>query len=247
MNNNKLLWKNITNITYTTLNQLILLLRLISITSTLLMQLNIWLNTIHYLPYMILVLMYVNTLPSQRNYFVVLPTDPYEGNDIILSLKSDSAPGWDNIPTLFVQLAKTEVIPIITHAANLCKGIFPALPKQSLIEPVYERGDNKRNKQYRPISVLPVFHKILEKLINKRLINYVDKFNILSDSQFGFRHARSTYTCPRIQRVEQTKYLGVVLDQRLCWYPHLEHAIIRIRKLTWIFQVTKVYHAKQIC
>lgn len=34
--------------------------------------------------------------------------------------------------------------------------------------------------------------KIFEKLINKRLTNYLDKYNVLSDLQFGFRHARST-------------------------------------------------------
>ena len=45
--------------------------------------------------------------------------------------------------------------------------------------------------------------------------------------------------CPCIEKVAQTKYLGVVLDQALSWYPHLEQTSGRIRKLSWIFKTLR--------
>ena len=54
----------------------------------------------------------------------------------------------------------------------------------------------KRNyfSNYRPISILPQFSKILEKLLFNRLNDFVEKCNIISDSQYGFRQERSTST-----------------------------------------------------
>ncbi|KAL0859558.1 hypothetical protein ABMA27_010700 [Loxostege sticticalis] len=52
--------------------------------------------------------------------FVLLDTDPPEVNRIIMSLDSESAPGWDGINTKFIKLAKDFLIPLITNLANLC-------------------------------------------------------------------------------------------------------------------------------
>lgn len=94
---------------------------------------------------------------SQCNSFVLLDTNPEEVNDIIMNLKSDSAPGWDNIPSSFIKLAKNLLVPVICHLANISfrKGIFPILLKKSLITPVYKFGDEEDVGNYRPISILP--------------------------------------------------------------------------------------------
>ena len=47
---------------------------------------------------------------------------------------------------------------------------------------------------YRPVSVLPVFSKIYEKIVYKRLYDYIVLHNILYDNQFGFREKHSSYT-----------------------------------------------------
>lgn len=102
--------------------------------------------------------------------------------------------GWDKISANYLKLAKEEVIPIITHLANSCfkAGIFPSLLKQSVITPVHKGGNKDDINNYRPISVLPSISKILEKLINNRLLKYFEKFNFLSSSQYGFRKGKST-------------------------------------------------------
>lgn len=125
---------------------------------------------------------------------MLLNADNKKVHSVLIELKTKSAPGWDNIPTRFLKLAGKEVVPIITHLSNLCfdKGVFPKLLKQSIITPVYKNGDGEDVNNYRPISVLPAISKIIEKLINQRLLCYLNYFNILSELQYGFRGEKNT-------------------------------------------------------
>lgn len=127
--------------------------------------------------------------------FVLSDTDPAEVEKIIMSLKSDSAPGYDNIPTRFLKLCKDYIVPALSHLINLCfsKGIFPTTLKKSIITPVFKSGDVDDVNNFRPISVLTVISKVLEKIINNRVIGFLDKYNILSNAQYGFRHGISTH------------------------------------------------------
>ena len=56
-----------------------------------------------------------------------------------------------------------------------------------------QRGDSEMVcSNYRPISILPIFNKQLEKLMHKRLSDYPNKYNILYDHQLGFQEGKST-------------------------------------------------------
>jgi hypothetical protein len=126
--------------------------------------------------------------------FVLVDTDPQEIANIIDSLKSDSSPGHDRIPSKFFKYCRNDVAPVVSHLANLCfaQGVFPTELKRSLVTPVHKSGNKSDPNNYRPISVLTSISKILEKLINNRLVQYLNKFNLLSNSQFGFRKGKST-------------------------------------------------------
>lgn len=71
-------------------------------------------------------------------------------------------------------------------------GIIPRELKMSLVTPIYKTGDKTKFTNYRPISVLPCFGKILEKIMCKRLTSYITKHDILYDKQYGFRNNYST-------------------------------------------------------
>ena len=71
-------------------------------------------------------------------------------------------------------------------------GIFPDQLKIARVTPIHKAGDTKCLTNYRPISVLLVFSKISEKLVYKRLLDYLNKHDILSKNQFGFRSMTST-------------------------------------------------------
>ena len=57
---------------------------------------------------------------------------------------------------------------------------------------IYKPGDSQQFSNYRPVSILPIISNIFEKVIYKRLISYIDKNNILTPYQFGFRQNMST-------------------------------------------------------
>ena len=64
--------------------------------------------------------------------------------------------------------------------------------KYSIVRPLHKKGPITELENYRPISFLTVFSKLLEKVIHKRLNSYFEKYKIFSDYQFGFRKKRST-------------------------------------------------------
>ena len=59
--------------------------------------------------------------------------------------------------------------------------------------PIYKSGAKNEFINYGPISILPSFSKIYEKIISNRILSYVEKYGILAKSQFGFRKKHSTY------------------------------------------------------
>ena len=65
--------------------------------------------------------------------------------------------------------------------------------KKAKVIPIFKGGDKKVFKSYRPVSVLPVFSKLLERLMYNRVIKCIHKHDILYKYQFGFKKGHSTY------------------------------------------------------
>ena len=72
-------------------------------------------------------------------------------------------------------------------------GIFPEKLKIAKVIPLFKAGEKNLFTNYRPISVLSVFSKLLEKLIHKRLYDFIEEHQILYIQQFGFRKDHSTF------------------------------------------------------
>ena len=62
----------------------------------------------------------------------------------------------------------------------------------STITPVFKKGDSQIFDNYRPISLIPIFGKIFEKLIYSRMYSFLISQSIIYDKQFGFRKGHST-------------------------------------------------------
>ena len=71
-------------------------------------------------------------------------------------------------------------------------GVFPDLLKIAIVSPVFKTGDTVDISNYRPISVLPCFSKILERVMYNRLYKYLTDQKILHPQQFGFQKSHST-------------------------------------------------------
>ena len=82
----------------------------------------------------------------------------------------------------------------LTHLINLSitSGIVTVQLKIARVIPLFKSGDKSTFTNYRPVSVLPAFSKIFERVIYNRLLNYLNNYKILSDNQFGFRKHHST-------------------------------------------------------
>lgn len=71
-------------------------------------------------------------------------------------------------------------------------GTVPKLYKITKVVPIFKSGDSSEPNNYRPISLISNFAKILEKIVQKRLVNFLNDNDILSTNQFGFRKRNST-------------------------------------------------------
>ena len=83
--------------------------------------------------------------------------------------------------------------------------------KVAKIVPLFKSGDKSSFTNYRPVSLLPQFSKILEKLFDSRLTNFVNKHNILNSSQYGFRNSR----CTAMALLNLMENLGNASDKNL--------------------------------
>ena len=111
----------------------------------------------------------------------------------VKGLKSNSA-GIDGLNLRAVNAILVYILPCLTDLINLSlqTGEFPSGLKLAKVIPLYKGGNKQELSNWRPISLLPIFSKIYEKIIHRRLYEYLDKLGILCDSQFGFRSKHST-------------------------------------------------------
>ena len=82
----------------------------------------------------------------------------------------------------------------LTYIINLSisQGHFPSELKLAKVIPIYKSGDKQIIENYRPISVLLFFSKILKKIVANYVLNFLDEHSILYAHQYGFRRGHST-------------------------------------------------------
>ena len=80
-----------------------------------------------------------------------------------------------------VKRMSDEIFVILKHIFNisLAKGVFPDKLKIALVTPIFKKGNNTLVTNYRPISVLPCFSKLLEQIINNHLYKFLVENKIL--------------------------------------------------------------------
>ena len=121
------------------------------------------------------------------------PTYEEEIANIIKNLKCGSAAGWDEISTKIVKSSCFHIRVMLRHLFNLSllSGIFPNELKITRVVPLFKSGDPQHFSNYRPVSILPIFSKILERLVYNRILSHINSHNLLYCNQFGFRNEHS--------------------------------------------------------
>ena len=144
--------------------------------------------------------------------------DQYEIMEIISELKNGKS---SDIPIHLIKKSTGIISPLLASYFNKCmqEGLFPDELKTGRITPIYKKDNEELFENYRPISTLPVFGKILEKLIFRRLYNFLSSKGLITENQFGFRKGHSTshalnYSVAHIESLlrEKKHILGIFLD-----------------------------------
>lgn len=126
--------------------------------------------------------------------FALFPTTVSEILNISKNLHKTWSTDIDGIPMhIFIESVQYVVQPLVMIInVSFEKGIFPDLLKIAKVLPLFKKGNHEQIINYRPISLLPCFSKIFEKLMYIRLVNYFENKGLITGSQFGFRAKNCT-------------------------------------------------------
>ena len=131
---------------------------------------------------------YLNRTPCNANSMVMKSTTQYEVEQLIKKLPNKESHGHDMISNnLLKSLGNSISLPLtVIFNQSIIDGTFPDQMKIAEILPLYKRKESDQLVNYRPISLLLTMSKLLEKIIYKHTIRFIDKYKLLYDSQYGF-------------------------------------------------------------
>jgi len=134
---------------------------------------------------------------TYQNYFSqtnIIPVTEGERRSLICSLKAKDSSGCDGISSKIQKKFNSLIIKPLSFFCNesIQTGVFPDRLKYAIVKPLYKNGDRSIISNYRPISLLPLFSKVLEKTMYSRLNQHLIINNTLAMEKYEFRKDRST-------------------------------------------------------
>ena len=161
-------------------------------------------------------------------------TNAFEIRCIINQLNINKCCGSDGIEAKLIVLASEILSPVLAILFNACFdfGIFPTCLKTAKVVPVYKAGDMNKITNYRPISILSVFSKSLEKLVQSQTLSFLKCHSVLTPTQYSFRHKYSTLhalldiTNSALDNIENKLYTGLVFLDLTKAFDTVNHSIL---------------------
>ncbi|XP_063359867.1 uncharacterized protein LOC134649082 [Cydia amplana] len=134
-----------------------------------------------------------STQKIQNDLTFMKPSTPDDIRLIINFLKNSKSTGYDGINTMIIKQVANIISSPVSHIVNLCieYGRFPDKLKVAILRPLYKKGEKTSITNYRPIALLSVFSKVIEKFIQNNINNYFETNNLFSQEQKGFRKQKS--------------------------------------------------------
>lgn len=131
---------------------------------------------------------------SNVNSIFLLPTDAGEVLNVIKNLNNSKAVGYDGINTKILKICAVTICQPLSYLINMSleEGTFPKSLKKSIVKPIHKKGDPTEMNNYRPVTLIPILSKVFEKIMYKRLNEFVIKHKVLTPEQYGFRKSSST-------------------------------------------------------
>ena len=162
------------------------------------------------------------------------PVHPRDISKIISKLKNSKSTGVDDINTRIIKLISQDIVPPLTHIVNLSlsKSVFPTSWKLSKVIPLLKKGDPMIPKNYRPVALLPVFSKILERVVFNQVVQYLDQNSLLHPNHHGCRQGHSTTTAilqmydQWTEEVEKGQMVGVMMVDLSAAFDMVDHPLL---------------------
>ena len=129
--------------------------------------------------------------------------------NVVKDINIYKSSGITNLSSFVLKEAFTSLIPELTHIFRLSisTGIFPRKWKDSLVIPIPKSGNLTKVQNFRPISLLPLPGKLLEKLVHSQISSYLESEALLNNDQHGFRKGHSTvHSIAQLTRYISTKF-----------------------------------------
>ena len=148
---------------------------------------------------------YLNYLSNPcRENFIFANVLPSTIETALQNLKGKNSAGIDKISTNLLKFMTPTIITPLTHVLNLSfkSGYIPTYLKTAVVKPIFKKGKMDQFTNYRPISLLSSFSKLLEKIAAIQIMKYLNKFKLLYRHQYGFRSGHNT-TQPVIQFLDK--------------------------------------------
>ena len=122
------------------------------------------------------------------------PVLPFEVAALCRSLDERKATGHDGLPAVVLKRCADTLAPSLAKLFNvsLSSGTVPSKFKMVNISPLFKGGDVTVASNYRPVSLLPIISRMLEKFVQQRLMSFLTVNMLLPDSQFAYRKNHST-------------------------------------------------------
>ena len=146
--------------------------------------------------------------PRSRSLLEEVDIDREKVLKLIRSLDLKKAHGCDDISIAMIKICDASIVEPLCIIFEKCFeiGIYPSVWKKANIVPIHKKKSRQSKANYRPISLLPIFGKIFEKLLFDSIYSYLCANNLLTQNQSGFRPGDSTTN--QLLAITHKIYLG---------------------------------------
>ena len=175
------------------------------------------------------------TRPSLNSMYL----EPIQETDIINivnKLKPKTSSGQDEISTKLTKLVINNIISPLTYLINksLESGIVPQKLKIAKVIPIFKASENNLLKNYRPISLLPAFSKIYQKIMFNKIMSFLTSQNALYLHEYGFRPNHATIhpiihllnDCAQSANKQPKEYTATISCDRSKAFDVISHEIL---------------------
>ena len=109
-------------------------------------------------------------------------------------IEKNKAAGLDELSVVLIKDSASVISKPLSYLLNLSlkTSQVPRDWKIAKITAIFKSADSTNTDNYTPISVLPIISKVLERAVHTKVMNYLEKYNLLSNNQFGYGKKRST-------------------------------------------------------